>query len=74
MQHVFMEVAAAVISYRLGAEKVVPPQGLPTLQGSDVKAIGSLLYGQYLFPFEIASILLLVGIVGAVVLAKRIKD
>ncbi len=37
----------------------------------NVKAIGSLLYGQYLFPFEIASILLLVGIVGAVVIAKR---
>jgi NADH-quinone oxidoreductase subunit J len=39
----------------------------------NVKAIGSLLYGQYLFPFEIASILLLVGIVGAVVIAKREK-
>lgn len=37
----------------------------------NVKAVGSLLYGKFLFPFEIASILLLVGIVGAVVLAKR---
>jgi NADH-quinone oxidoreductase subunit J len=37
----------------------------------NVKTVGSLLYGQYLFPFEIASILLLVGIVGAVVIAKR---
>jgi len=37
----------------------------------NVKTIGALLYGQYLFPFEIASILLLVGIVGAVVIAKR---
>ena len=36
-----------------------------------VKTVGALLYGQYLFPFEIASILLLVGIVGAVVLSKR---
>jgi NADH-quinone oxidoreductase subunit J len=36
-----------------------------------VKTIGALLYGQYLFPFEIASILLLVGIVGAVVIAKK---
>ncbi len=36
-----------------------------------VKTVGALLYGQYLFPFEIASILLLVGIVGAVVIAKR---
>ncbi|MDO9586055.1 MAG: NADH-quinone oxidoreductase subunit J [Syntrophales bacterium] len=39
----------------------------------NVKTMGSLLYGQYLFPFEIASILLLVGIVGAVVIAKRKK-
>jgi NADH-quinone oxidoreductase subunit J len=37
----------------------------------NVKTVGSLLYGQYLFPFEIASLLLLVGIVGAVVIAKR---
>jgi NADH-quinone oxidoreductase subunit J len=37
----------------------------------NVKTVGALLYGQYLFPFEIASILLLVGIVGAVVIAKR---
>ncbi len=37
----------------------------------NVKTMGALLYGQYLFPFEIASILLLVGIVGAVVIAKK---
>ena len=37
----------------------------------NVKTVGSLLYGQYLFPFEIASLLLLVGIVGAVVIAKK---
>jgi NADH-quinone oxidoreductase subunit J len=37
----------------------------------NVKMVGALLYGQYLFPSEIASVLLLVGIVGAVVIAKR---
>ncbi len=37
----------------------------------NVRTVGALLYGQYLFPFEVASILLLVGIVGAVVIAKR---
>ncbi len=36
-----------------------------------VRTVGSLLYGRYLFPFEIASLLLLVGIVGAVVIVKR---
>jgi NADH-quinone oxidoreductase subunit J len=30
-----------------------------------------LLYGQYMFPFEIASLLLLVAIIGAVVMAKK---
>ena len=34
-------------------------------------AIGAALYTQYLFPFEATSILLLVAIVGATVLAKR---
>ena len=39
--------------------------------GDNVHAIGSLLYTQFLFPFEVTSILLLVAIVGATVLAKR---
>ena len=39
----------------------------------NAKTIGILLYGQYLFPFEIASILLLVGIIGAVVLSRKSK-
>ncbi|MBW6484618.1 MAG: NADH-quinone oxidoreductase subunit J [Syntrophobacterales bacterium] len=39
----------------------------------NAKTVGTLLYGQYLFPFEIASILLLVGIIGAVVLSRKSK-
>lgn len=35
------------------------------------KALGKVLYTQYIFPFELASVILLVAIVGAVVLAKR---
>ncbi|MEK6697523.1 MAG: NADH-quinone oxidoreductase subunit J [Nitrospirota bacterium] len=35
------------------------------------KALGTLLYAEYLFPFEIASLILLIAIVGAVVLAKK---
>jgi len=37
----------------------------------NTQAVGTALYTTYLLPFEIASILLLVAIVGAVVLAKR---
>ena len=36
-----------------------------------VKAVGRLLYTQYLLPFEVTSLLLLVAIVGAVVVAKE---
>ncbi len=39
-------------------------------QGS-VQAIGQALYTTYLFPFELTSVLLLVGIIGAVVLARK---
>lgn len=35
------------------------------------KALGRVLYTVYLFPFEIASLILLIAIVGALVLAKR---
>jgi NADH-quinone oxidoreductase subunit J len=37
----------------------------------NVQAIGKLLFTDYLLPFELAAILLLIGIVGAVVLAKK---
>lgn len=53
------------------------PQHIANLGGeqNNVQQIGLLLYGRdtgyYMFPFEIASILLLVAVVGAVVMAKR---
>ena len=37
----------------------------------NTQSVGAELYGTYVLPFEIASVLLLVAIVGAVVLAKR---
>ena len=36
-----------------------------------VESVGSVLFTRYVFPFEIVSLLLLVAIVGAVVLAKK---
>ncbi|MFN5866878.1 MAG: NADH-quinone oxidoreductase subunit J, partial [Candidatus Kapaibacterium sp.] len=33
--------------------------------------IGTVLFGQYLLPFEVISLLLLAALVGAVILAKR---
>ena len=66
----FLEVAAAVLGS--GGKTAKAATGA-ALTGS-VAEVGSSLYGKYLFPFEIASILLLIGIVGAVVLARRGKD
>lgn len=40
-------------------------------RSQNTESVGELLYTQYLLPFEIASVLLLVAIVGAVVLAKK---
>ena len=37
----------------------------------NVQAIGKLLFTDYLLPFELAAVLLLIGIIGAVVLAKK---
>lgn len=40
-------------------------------QETHTKALGKLLYTEYVFPFELASLILLVAIVGAIVLAKK---
>ncbi len=52
----------------------VPDQGMgpvdPTQFGT-VRAVGRVLFTQYLLPFEATSLLLLVAIVGAVVVAKE---
>lgn len=38
---------------------------------SHVKVLGRVLYTEFLFPFEIASLILLIAIIGAIVLAKK---
>ena len=37
----------------------------------DSKVVGQILFTSYVFPFEAVSFLLLVGIVGSILLAKR---
>jgi NADH-quinone oxidoreductase subunit J len=45
------------------------PPALP--EADNTQRVGVLLYSNYMFPFEIASLLLLVAIIGAVVMAKK---
>jgi NADH-quinone oxidoreductase subunit J len=48
------------------------PDGVAgTLDARNVEQIGRALYGDYLIPFELASFLLLVAMIGAIILAKR---
>ncbi len=42
--------------------------------GGSVKVIARMLYTKYLYPFEIISLILLVAMVGAIVLAKKVED
>jgi NADH-quinone oxidoreductase subunit J len=69
--------AAAVV---LGALFVVvyvkgralfPDRAIQMPEPSNTQQVAVLLYGSYMFAFEIASLLLLVAIIGAVVMAKK---
>jgi len=74
----FALVLAAVFELMLRRPWGLGPPGLdaPEVVATvgNTKAIGLRLYTDYLFPFEVTSLILLVGIIGAVVLAKRRGD
>lgn len=59
-----------VLVYMKG-ESLFPRHALQLPEQSNTQEIAVLLYGQYMFAFEIASLLLLVAIIGAVVMAKK---
>jgi NADH-quinone oxidoreductase subunit J len=50
--------------------RVAPVTGRPPVNGS-VESIGRLLFTDYLFPFELTSVLLLAAMVGVLLLARR---
>ncbi len=61
--------AVAVYSANVPARPIVAAAAVPVTGNTEV--IGWMLYTSYLIPFEIASMLLLVAMIGAIVLAKR---
>jgi NADH-quinone oxidoreductase subunit J len=63
---VLLEMALVVVSSAIGGS-VAPP--LPT--GSNTRALGQLLYVDYVYPFEIAAVVLLVAIIAAIALTHR---
>ena len=50
---------------------IFPDRAPAAMEVQNTQNVGTLLYGQYMFSFEIASLLLLVAIIGAVVMAKK---
>lgn len=69
----FLQVLAGIYTYsNAGQHGIYSAQKLAEI--GNTRAVGTLLYGKYAFAFEIASILLLVGIVGAVMLARKRQE
>ncbi len=52
-------------------KNIFPDRALSVVESNNTQRVAVLLYGQYMFAFEIASLLLLVAIIGAVVMAKK---
>ncbi len=50
---------------------IFPEHALSVVENDNTQRVATMLYGQYMFAFEIASLLLLVAIIGAVVMAKK---
>jgi NADH-quinone oxidoreductase subunit J len=65
------EIIIAISAYSAGpafahANGAPPANALP-----NIEALGAMLYGQYLVPFELAGLILLVAMIGAIVLTHR---
>ena len=62
----------AELAYMAGRQMGMPPAPESAeIAAENVPYIGKLLYTDYLFPFEVASMILLVALVGVIVLVKQ---
>lgn len=64
-----------VMLYVIGAQVILPLQTVNVAKAANdfggPEPIGRVLFTTYVWPFEVASILLLIGVVGSIMLAKR---
>jgi len=63
------EIIVAVMAWKAGP--AMNGGHIPAANQSNIVALGQLLYSRYLFPFEIAGLILLVAMIGAIVLTHR---
>jgi len=66
---VLLEMALVIVSSAIGVKDTLPQA--PT--GSNTKALGVLIYVDYVYPFEIAAVVLLVAIIAAIALTHRTR-
>jgi NADH-quinone oxidoreductase subunit J len=64
---VLLEMALVIVSSAIGGQDPLPPAP----QGSNTKALGRLIYVDYVYPFEVAAVVLLVAIIAAIALTHR---
>ena len=70
-------VMAAEIGYVVWSQKLGVSFGTPVAHGADysnTRELGNLIYTTYAYPFEIAAVILLVGIVAAIALTLRRRE
>src|SRR3954452_4892967 len=70
----FLGVAGFAVVVYLGIYNLEFPQMAQTLHEQNTEQIGIALYSKYIIPFELTSIVLLVALIGAIILAKRDED
>jgi len=75
-QRIVAGVLALVLAAQVGfafymGRNLLPPASREPMPAKNTEAVGAALFQHYMLAFEIASILLLVAMVGAVVMAKR---
>ena len=66
---VLIEMALTLLGSRLAVPAGNAPG--PAAGGSNTKALGALVYTEYVYPFEIAAVILLVAIIAAIALTHR---
>jgi NADH-quinone oxidoreductase subunit J len=68
---VVIEIGSVVWVKTLGSPEAPPAASVATADYSNTQALGELLYTKYLYPFELAAVLLLIAIVAAIALTMR---
>jgi NADH-quinone oxidoreductase subunit J len=70
---VIAEIASVVVVKSLGLSSIEPKE-VAAVATSNTQELGYLIYTKYLYPFELAAVLLLIAIIAAIVLTMRRRE